>query len=434
VSEHTHVDLLPSEKIVKEAGEIVKSRSNKKGEPSFFMNDDMRKLSTPWNISQIRSSQINPNDLPAGVILDAAAGSGVQLIALTKGLRRPALGVEIEKEVAILCAANMHIASDKNDLQRTMDRVLIGDGTRAEEVMSAFWKSLRDAGTRAHPPIAMLHLDPARPRDAQKHHIEEMRPPLKELLNSWNEYLQIGPRGPAVLLDLSPRLDSQQRNMVNSLLETTFPGVTRTWEWLSQGGGRVDRLSVWVGSISSKNSHRCIRVGRKNIMAKIEGRPEVSKMVKLNSPPPFESWISIIDASLIESGLQESWLKKVIAPGCGYSWLRLEGRRPLLIHTEPLVDNDEVSEFVVCSGKVVQHRLTPPELRTISQVANAAVRHGINKVTLRCNIDPEMHPKIQRKLDSELKGNDGSKAFMIDLELDRGATKHLLYVVCKEEK
>jgi hypothetical protein len=45
-----------------------------------------------------------------------------------------------------------------------------------------------------------------------------------------------------------------------------------------------------------------------------------------------------------------------------------------------------------------------------------------------------MHPKIQRKLDSELKGNDGSKAFMIDLELDRGATKHLLYVVCKEEK
>jgi hypothetical protein len=222
--------------------------------------------------------------------------------------------------------------------------------------------------------------------------------------------------------------------MVNSLLETTFPGVPRTWEWLSQGGGRVDRLSVWVGSISSKNSHRCIRVGRKNIMAKIEGRPEVSKMVKLNSPPPFESWMSIIDASLIESGLQESWLKKVISPGCGYSWLRLEGRRPLLIHTEPLVDNDEVSEFVVCSGKVVQHRLTPPELRTISQVANAAVRHGINKVTLRCNIDPEMHPKIQRKLDSELKGNDGSKAFMIDLELDRGATKHLLYVVCKEEK
>ena len=57
----------------------------------------MRKLSTPWSIAKIRSSQINPDDLPAGVILDAAAGSGVQLIALTKGLRRPALGIEIER-------------------------------------------------------------------------------------------------------------------------------------------------------------------------------------------------------------------------------------------------------------------------------------------------------------------------------------------------
>ena len=80
----------------------------------------------------------------------------IQLIALTKGLRRPALGIEIEKEVAILCAANMYATSDKDDIQRTMDRVLIGDGTKAGEAMSAFWKSLRDAGTRAHPPVAML--------------------------------------------------------------------------------------------------------------------------------------------------------------------------------------------------------------------------------------------------------------------------------------
>ena len=194
MSDHTHEDLLPSETIVKEAEKIIKPRANRKGEPSFFMNDDMRKLSTPWNIAKIRSSQINPDDLPAGVILDAAAGSGVQLIALTKGLRRPALGIEIEKEVAVLCAANMYVTSDKDDIQRTMDRVLIGDGTKAGEAMSMFWKSLRDSGTRAHPPIAMLHLDPARPRDAQNHHIEEMKPPLKELLYSWNEYLQIGPR------------------------------------------------------------------------------------------------------------------------------------------------------------------------------------------------------------------------------------------------
>ena len=168
-------------------------------------------------------------------------------------------------------------------------------------------------------------------------------------------------------------------------------------------------------------------------MAKIEGFPEASKIVRLNSPPPFNSWISVVDASLIQSGLQESWLEKVITPGCGHSWLRIEGRRPLLIHTEPLIDNEEVSEFVVCSGKVVQHRLTAPELRTAQQVSTAALSHGINKITLRCNIDPEIHPKIQRKLDSELTGNEGIKGFMIDLDLDSGAGSDSLYFVCKEE-
>jgi len=397
------------------------------------MTEDMRKLSTPWSIAKIRSEQIDQNNLPAGVILDAASGSGIQLIALSKGLNRPALGIEIDSEVGLFCAANMYINGDKDNLQRTMDRVLIGDGTNAEEAMDSFWRSLRDAGTRAHPPIAMLHLDPARPKDSQNHHIDEMQPPLKELLNSWSKYLQIGPRGPAVLLDLSPRLDSRQRNIIDSILETTFPGVPRTWEWLSQGGGRVDRLSVWVGSISSKISHRCIRVGRKNIMAQVEGMPQTSEVVGLNSPPPFESWISIIDSALLQSGLQESWLNKVIPEGCGYSWLRTEGRRPLLIHTERLLDDDDASGFVVCSGKVVQHRLTAPELRTVDQVSAAALRCGINKITLRCNIKPDLHPTIQRRLDSSLKGNEGSKAFMIDMNLDRGASSHSLYVVCKED-
>jgi hypothetical protein len=48
-------------------------------------------------------------------------------------------------------------------------------------------------------------------------------------------------------------------------------------------------------------------------------------------------------------------------------------------------------------------------------------------------MDPEMHPKIQRKLDFELKGKEGSKAFMIDIDLDRGQSSHPLYIVCKED-
>ena len=56
------------------------------------------------------------------------------------------------------------LSQRKDDIQRTMDRVVIGDSTDSEGVMTEFWSSLREAGTRAHPPVAMLHLDPARPQ------------------------------------------------------------------------------------------------------------------------------------------------------------------------------------------------------------------------------------------------------------------------------
>ena len=100
---------------------------------------------------------------------------------------------------------------------------------------------------------------------------------------------------------------------------------------------------------------------------------------------------------------------------------------------EARLEHENSNDFIVCSGKVVQHRLSAPELRTVDQVAAAALRYEINKVTLRCNMDPEMHPKIQRKLDFELKGKEGSKAFMIDIDLDRGQSSHPLYIVCKED-
>jgi hypothetical protein len=326
----------------------------------------------------------------------------------------------------------MHVASDKEEIQRTLDRVIIGDGSDAEGAITAYWNSLRKSGTRAHPPIAMLHLDPARPRDAQNHHIDEMKPSLKSVLNSWNEYLQTGPKGPAVLLDLSPRLGDDQQAMVEAVVETVFPGAPKTWEWLSQGGGRVDRLSLWIGAISSREDRRCIRMGRKNILAKIQGKKSNSKIDTLTKPPPFGAFISIIDPALIQSGLQEKWLSEALKPDSGHSWLRLDGRRPLLIHTDPLNDNDEIEGFVVSTGEIVQHRLTPPELHSIDQVASAASRNDIGKITLRCSLDPELQPTIQRRLDKALRDVDGSKSFMVDIDLERGTGSHKLYIICKE--
>ena len=427
-----HTALDPSKGIAKEARKRVEASSARRGEPEFHMTEDMRRLSTPWFVALTRAQRIDGDSLPAGVILDAAAGSGVQLIAYGRELERPVLGIEKDGNIAVLCAANMYLNSKEDELQRTMDRVVIGDGSDSEGAITEYWNSLREAGTRAHPPIAMLHLDPARPADAQNHEIDEMEPSVASILRGWADQLQSGPKGPAVLLDLSPRLGDDQRGLVEANVRMALPGTEFTWEWLSQGGGRVDRLSLWIGSLASETSHRCVRMGRKNVIAEIEGDPRNSETVVISEPPPYGAHLTIVDPALVQSGLQEAWLDQVMSDDSGYSWLRLEGRRPMLIHTDPLINSDELSGFVVATGEIVQHRLRPPELHTIDQVASSIAKNGIGKITLRCSLDPDVHPTIQRRLDSELKQIEGSKGFMVDIDLERSSGTQSLYVVCKE--
>ena len=430
---NSHASVKPSESVSKEAGKRVVAKSGRKGEPSFHLTDQMRRLSTPWGVALARAGQIDPASLGPGIILDAAVGSGLQLIAYSNVLKRPSVGVEIDGNVAVLCAANMFSAAAADDVQRSMDRVVIGDSTDSEGVMNEFWSSLRESGTREHPPVAMLHLDPARPRNAQKHHIDEMEPQIEPVLTSWKQYLELGPRGPCVLLDLSPRLDFEQRSMVDEIVESAFPGYGRTWEWMSRGGGRVDRLSLWIGSLSSNQPNRCIRMGTKNIMSSMEGSRTEVQAISLLDPPPFESWITIVDPVVLESGLQDEWISRAVPEGSGYSWIRTDGRRPLLIHTEPINDDDDVRGFVVSTGQVVQHRLSPPENHTISQIASSLARLEIGSVTLRCSLDPEMHPKLQRRLHKAMREIEGSRSFMVDIELSRETGNYTMFVVCRED-
>lgn len=431
--ENSHVSVKPSESVSKEAEKRVESKSGRKGEPEFHLTEQMRRLSTPWGIALARARQIDPGSLGPGIILDAAVGSGLQLIAYSSVLKRPSLGVEIDGNVAVLCAANMFSVAGKDDIQRSMDRVVIGDSTDSVGVMNEFWSSLRESGTRAHPPVAMLHLDPARPRDAQKHHIDEMEPPIESVLSSWKQYLELGPRGPCIILDLSPRLDNEQRSMIDEIVEKLFPGCGRTWEWMSRGGGRVDRLSLWIGSLSSGEARRCIRMGTKKIMSQIEGGGDEVKAIRLLDPPPFESWITIVDPVVLESGLQHEWISRAIPDGSGYSWIRTDGRRPLLIHTEPINEDDDVRGFVVSTGQVVQHRLSPPEDHTISQIASSLARLEIGSLTLRCSLDPDMHPKLQRRLHKAMREIEGSRSFIVDIELSRDTGNYTMFVVCRED-
>ena len=427
-----HIALNPSAQIVKEANKRAKAESARRAEPAFHMTEDMRRLSTPWFVALSRANCIDPNVLPAGVILDAAAGSGLQLVAYSQVLKRPSLGIETDGNIAVLCAANLHINSEEGDLQRSMDRVIIGDGSDAEGAITEYWNSLREAGTRAHPPVAMLHLDPARPRDAQNHDVDEMEPSIDSVLRGWVNHLQSGPKGPAVLLDLSPRLGEVQQSVIEAVVETSFPGVGRTWEWLSQGGGRVDRLSLWVGALSSQESHRCVRMGTKHVIASIEGEPSESETTDMSKPPPYGAYMTIVDPALVQSGLQEVWLERALPGDSGHSWLRLEGRRPLLIHTDPLSKSENIEGFVVATGEIVQHRLSPPKLHTIDQTAASVARNGIGKITLRCNLNPDVHPTLQRRLDRELKEIEGASGFMVDLEIERDSGNQILYVVCRE--
>jgi len=59
-------------------------------------------------------------------------------------------------------------------------------------------------------------------------------------------------------------------------------------------------------------------------------------------------------------------------------------------------------------------------------------RNGIGKITLRCNLDPDVHPTLQRRLDRELKEIDGDRGFMVDMEIERDSGSQDLYVVCRE--
>jgi hypothetical protein len=63
-----------------------------------------------------------------------------------------------------------------------------------------------------------------------------------------------------------------------------------------------------------------------------------------------------------------------------------------------------VRGFVVATGQIVQHRLSPPELNTLDQVASSVARKGISNITLRCNLDPEIHPTLSEEDNSGVKG------------------------------
>ena len=254
----------------------------------FFHAKEGQPLSTPWQVATARSAMLRLCDLPEGLIVDCACGSGLQLAAHASILQRPALGIELSGQRAQASAKNMQIVARqlKAESKRWFreSRILAGDGTDALGALSAL-NSQNDA------PVALLHLDPARPRNSRTHGLDEMQPNLDAVFTAWRPYFAQHPRGPALLLDLSPRLTGLQRDEVEALVDNVWPDLERTWVWTSRGRGRVDRLALWLGAASSQGvARRFVRIpprlGDDALVLSTESKSDEETLPQPNVNPP----------------------------------------------------------------------------------------------------------------------------------------------------
>ncbi|MGA0352935.1 MAG: hypothetical protein ACO3NY_04705 [Poseidonia sp.] len=373
----------------------------------FYHANEGRPLATPWQVAALRAGMVSRHNLPDGWVVDCACGSGIQLAAYGMALKRPVLGVELAEERARASAVNVRSVVEhsrgSSEEWYLASRIISGDGTDAVGVL----KSLDEPWTT----VAFLHLDPARPRNSRTHALEEMQPPLHSVLTAWAPHFASSEAGPAVLLDLSPRLTATQRAEVETIVDSTWPGVARTWEWTSRGRGRVDRLALWLGGVADPNAtRRFVRVppsmaDQPVILRSIADATELSER---HHPPQRNEYVSILDAALLESGLMVDWLERV-APGDVGRWATLEGRRPQLHHEHPLNLQSSDHQLVQATGRVVELLPFPLDETTVDQLVAVALEHRLSSVKLRFELDPALQPKLQGSLDRQLKRRRGGR-------------------------
>ncbi len=359
---------------------------------SFHATDEMRRLATPWSVALARATLLEGCQIPQGVVLDPACGSAIQLAALCSVLNRPGLGIELSGAAAPLAAINLErCATWKGQGWGDSSRILWGDGVVADSILQTYHQSVG-----ATSPIALLHIDPARPQNAQQHTLDEMQPRLDQLLSAWAPFLA---RQPALILDLSPRLSDAQRLEVEEIVSSIWGDVPRTWQWMTQGRGRIDRLSLWVGLTSDSQPNRLVRLSKDGGVSLLTGIQEHS--VVESGPVGIGQFLTIVDPCLVSSGLAESWRQNAVK-GKNSSWMKLTGRRPALVSSDAISDEKIVSDFVQISGRVVD-TVVGVSFETLSEITEAANSAGLTSLKLRCQIDPDLQPKLQSAIDQSMK-------------------------------
>jgi len=388
----------------------------------FFHADEGKPLATPWQVALSRAMILRKYQLPKGVILDCACGSGIQLAAYSEILKKPVVGIELNEKRARASAVNFRtVFTERGDasIDRLQDsRIIVGDGRDGGKTIDILRQEFREEEDRK---VAFLHLDPARPRNSRDHELSEMAPRLDEVFEGWKSHLVVGPNGPTILLDLSPRLSHSQMLEVESIVEQFWPNTEKTWTWTSRGRGRVDRLALWMGEISEPNfSRRFVRIppdpkltsfemlGGKSLIEG-DGIPVSSERM-----PKRGEYATLVDSALVESGMADDWLKSTDKE-LDYDWVSTTGRRPTIYHSKPLKGLPPEAKFLIqCTGRVLDLIHSELTLETVDEFVKICLENDISKLTIRASLDPAIHPKLQGSFDRQLSKRHGSReAFLL---------------------
>lgn len=385
ISQGDNLDLLPYE--ADTSGPTIQDPSAPTG-LEFHFADGAKPLATPWQVAVERAKQIRKLGLPEGVILDPACGSGIQLAAYCAMLGRMGVGIELDEKTAKAACANLNKVSSHGFGSVLMEsKIIFGDGTKPVPDIE----------------VGLLHLDPARPRNSRTHSIDEMQPSIDVILSAWKDNLGSTEKGPAILLDLSPRLQDNQREEIEEIVNQIWPNIGKTWVWTSRGGGRIDRLSLWIGQVSIEGTERrFVRIPPdfKQKPFILDGQKSVISPV--NMLPRKGNYVSILDSALVESGLANEFLSKVIKDG-EINWSITEGRRPQIEHSQKInYSSDSERLLVQASGKIVKLVHCELSIDNMNQIIDAAKECGFGKLTLRIPMQPEDQPKLQGSLDRQL--------------------------------
>ena len=362
----------------------------------FHFAEGAKPLATPWQIAIERAKILREFEIPNGIILDPACGSGIQLAAYCAILGRSGIGIELDESTANAAASNLRRVAEFGFGEKLFDTVIkVGDGRVCDNTSK----------------VAFLHLDPARPRNSQTHGLDEMMPQLPDIFSAWKNQMVEGENGPAILLDLSPRITEKQQVEVEEIVDNFWPKIERTWVWTSRGRGRVDRLSLWLGSIAtSGTTRRFIRIPPdiKDKPMIVEGN--LKKAPETHRRPPRKGeYVSIIDSALVASGLSEKWFSRVLA-NQSIVWGVHEGRRPQIHHDQPFHFDSKIDELLIqASGRIIGLVHSVLDESTLPHLVEAAREHGFGKLTLRLGLNPECQPSLQGSLDRQLSARGGPR-------------------------